>query len=153
MFPIWFQMTDEISWTVTMLSNIRIQCFTQITIDVTQQVIPFCPNECSGRGTCLKSRFTNLKSSFLSCLGNSSSTSLSCLLDKCVISLKQNMILSMQIMKPLHVNYSLLMYLCGKGAYRKWINYIIINHTDNMTLFISKIDIKAGKHASNGYFS
>ncbi|XP_035827995.1 uncharacterized protein LOC118477191 [Aplysia californica] len=48
------KMTDDTSWTVTMLNNIRIQCITQITLNVTQQIIPFCPNECSGVGTCFK---------------------------------------------------------------------------------------------------
>ncbi|CAG5135635.1 unnamed protein product, partial [Candidula unifasciata] len=45
-------MTDDIHWIDNMVSNIRVQCLTQLSFDLTEVNVNICPSDCSNRGVC-----------------------------------------------------------------------------------------------------
>ncbi|GFN75653.1 von Willebrand factor d and egf domain-containing protein, partial [Plakobranchus ocellatus] len=47
------KITDDISWALSMVSNIRVRCVTQLTLLVDFPDVKLCPSDCNFRGVCL----------------------------------------------------------------------------------------------------
>ncbi|GFR90472.1 von Willebrand factor D and EGF domain-containing protein, partial [Elysia marginata] len=47
------KITDDVTWAISLVSNIRVQCINQLSLEVNPPNVKLCPSDCSGRGTCL----------------------------------------------------------------------------------------------------